>query len=453
MAAVLGMLFAGSALAEESAPASAPQAPTKASVNNGDTAWLLTSSALVFLMTAPGLALFYGGLVRRKNVLSVLMQCMMILFLVSLQWLLFGYSLAFGPDWHGVIGRLDWAFFNGVSHDTPHWNAALGLSYAPTVPHQAFAIFQMMFAVITPALIIGAFAERVRFGPFCLFMLLWATLVYDPICHWVWGAGGFLGIVNPSGKGVMDFAGGTVVHVNAGVAALACALFLGRRKGYPDKMSPPHNLPFAVIGAGLLWFGWFGFNAGSALSAGGLATSAFLVTHTAGAMAGLTWALMDWIFLRRATMLGAITGAVAGLATVTPASGFVTPGGAVVIGILAGSVPWIFVSVLKPKLGYDDSLDAFGVHGIGGLLGTLATGLFATRFINPNGLDGLFYGNPEQLLVQVKGVGVTLLYSFILTYVLLVVVNKFATLRAGDHEEAVGLDLTQHREVAYTIID
>jgi Amt family ammonium transporter len=450
-----GGLLAGTLLlpALAAGPAFAAEAPTKESVQAGDTAWLLISSALVFLMTAPGLALFYGGLVRRKNVLSVLMQCMMIVFLVSLQWILVGYSLAFGPDWHGLIGRLDWVGLRGVAHDTPHWDAALGLSYAGTVPHQAFAIFQMMFAVITPALIIGAFAERVRFGPFCLFTLLWATLVYDPVAHWMWGAGGLLGTLNPSGKGAMDFAGGIVVHVNAGVAALACAVFLGRRKGYPDKISPPHNLPFAVIGAGLLWFGWFGFNAGSALAAGGLATSAFLVTHTAAAVGGLTWALMDWIYLRRATMLGAITGAVAGLATITPASGFVSLGGAVVIGLLAGIVPWFFVSLLKPKLGYDDSLDAFGVHCIGGLLGTLATGLFATRLINPNGLDGALYGNPDQFGYQAKAVLIALAYSFIVTYVLLVAVNRVAALRACDHEEAVGLDLTQHREVAYTVID
>jgi len=433
---------------ETQVPAPAGAAPTRDSIKAGDTAWVLVSAALVFLMTAPGLALFYGGLVRRKNILSVLMQCMMILFLVSIQWVAFGYSLAFGPDrWGGLIGGLDWMGLRGVAHDVPHWNAAAGMSYAGTVPHQAFAIFQMMFAVITPALIIGAFAERVRF------MLLWATLVYDPVAHWLWGINGLLGLMNASGRGAMDFAGGIVVHINAGVAALACALFLGKRKGYPDKISPPHNLPFAVIGAGLLWFGWFGFNAGSALAAGGLATSAFLVTHTAGAVAGLTWALMDWLFIRRPTMLGVITGAVAGLATVTPASGFVNLGGAIVIGMAAGIVPWLFVSILKPKLGYDDSLDAFGVHGIGGILGSLATGFLATKAINPGGLDGLLYGNPGQVVVQLKAIGFATAYSFAATYVLLAAVNAVVRLRACEREEAVGLDLTQHREAAYTVID
>ena len=435
-------------------PPAPATAPTKDSVDSGDTAWLLTSAALVFLMTIPGLALFYGGLVRRKNVLSVLMQCTMAVLLVSVQWILFGYSLAFGPDkWGGLIGGLEWVGLGGVSHNVPHWDAATGLSYAATVPHQAFATFQMMFAVITPALIIGAFAERMRFGPFCAFLLLWSTLVYDPVCHWLWGIDGLLGILNPGGQGAMDFAGGIVVHVNAGVAALACALFLGKRKGYPDKMSPPHNLPLAVVGAGLLWFGWFGFNAGSALGAGGLATSAFLVTHMAGAVAGLTWAVMDWLFIKRATMLGVITGAVAGLATITPASGFVNLWGAILIGIAAGLVPWIFVSLLKPRLGYDDSLDAFGVHGIGGILGSLAVGLFASKAINPGGADGAVFGNPHQMLEQFKAVGLTMVFSFVATYVLLIVVNKVSRLRADEHEETVGLDLTQHREAAYTVVD
>ena len=440
---------AGPALA---AAPSAPQAPTAASVSSGDTAWILMSAALVFLMTAPGLALFYGGLVRRKNMLSVLMQCMMILFLVTIQWVLVGYSLVFGPDTgSGLIGGLDWAGLRGVSHVVPHWNAALGASYAATVPHEAFAIFQMMFAVITPALIIGAFAERMRFGPFCVFMLLWTTLVYDPIAHWVWGMGGFLGILNKQGTGAIDFAGGIVVHVSAGVAALACALFLGKRKGYPDKMSPPHNLPFAVIGAGLLWFGWFGFNAGSALSANGLAVSTFLVTHMAGAVAGLTWAVMDRLYNKRPTMLGVITGAVAGLATITPASGFVDLGGAVAIGVIAGVVPWIFVSVVKAKFDYDDSLDVFGVHGVGGILGTLAVGLFADPAIN--GKAGLFFGDAGQFLAQCKEAGIVIVFSFVATYMLLALVNAFAKLRVGEHEETIGLDLVEHREAAYTIIE
>ena len=437
--------------ADSTAAKPADLRPTRNSVKDGDTAWLLTSTALVFLMTVPGLAFFYGGLVRKKNILSVLMQCMMMAFLVSIQWVLFGYSLAFGPDHGGIVGGLEWIGLNGVSADTPPYDAATGLSYAGTVPHQAFMMFQMMFAVITPALIVGAFAERVRFAPFCVLMLLWTTIVYDPVAHWVWGIGGFLGAMNVKGTGALDFAGGIVVHINAGIAALACALYLGKRKGYPDKMSPPHNLPFAVVGAGLLWFGWFGFNAGSALSAGGLATSAFVATHLAAAMAGLTWAVMDWLFIGRPTVLGVITGAVAGLATVTPASGFVNIWGALAIGVIAGTVPWVFVNVLKPRLGYDDSLDAFGVHGIGGMLGTLATGLFADAAIN--GKAGLFYGNPGQMVCQLSAVGVSIAYSFIMTLILLKFVDLVMPFRASEKEETIGLDVTQHRETAYTMID
>lgn len=422
-------------------PVWAGDAPT---ISAGDTAWLLTSAGLVFLMTAPGLALFYGGLVRRKNVLSVLMQCMMLACIISLQWILCGYSLSFGPDIKGLLGSLAWFGLNGVGQD-PH------SVYATTTPHLAFMAFQMMFAVITPALIIGAFAERVRFGPFCILMLLWTTFIYDPVCHWVWADKGFLGTFG--GWGALDFAGGTVVHINAGIAALACTLFLGRRKGFPHQISPPHNLPFAVIGAGLLWVGWYGFNAGSALAANGLAASALVVTHTAAAMAGLAWAAMDWFVLKRPTVLGMITGAVAGLVAITPASGFVTPLGAVFIGIGASVIPWVLVNVIKPKLGYDDTLDAFGVHGIGGIWGALATGLFATKAVNPAGADGLFYGNPIQFMIQIKAVLVTIVYAFVGTMILLWIVNKISPLRASEREETIGLDLTQHREAAYTVID
>ena len=435
-----------------SAPAVAatptPAAPTAKDVNSGDTAWVLMSSAMVLLMTIPGLAFFYGGLVRRKNVLTILMQCFMLTCLISLQWVLFGYSLSFGPDVKGMIGNLSWAGLKGVSFDTPHWDVATASSYAGTIPHQAFMIFQMMFAVITPALILGAFADRMKFSAFCVFGLLWATLVYDPVCHWVWSKGGFLGKM-----GALDFAGGTVVHINAGIAGLVAALMLGRRLGYPDKISPPHNLPFAVLGAGLLWFGWFGFNAGSALSAGGLAVSAFVVTHVATATAGLSWAVMDWIFNKRPTVLGVISGAVGGLVAITPASGFVTVMGSIGIGIGAGVVPWIFVSIVKNKFGYDDALDAFGVHGVGGTWGALATGLWATKAINPAGADGLFYGNPAQLLIQAKTVLVTLAYSVVGTFIILKVVDAVIGLRVSEHEERVGLDLTQHRESAYTVID
>ena len=412
----------------------------KSAVDTGDTAWVLISAALVMLMT-PGLAFFYGGLVRRKNMLSVLMQCFMILCLISVQWAVLGYSLSFGPDKGSVIGGLEWFWLKGVGMEP---NA----DYAGTIPHQVFMMFQMMFAVITPALIIGAFAERMRFSAFCIFILLWATLVYDPVAHWVWGVGGFL-----RNWGALDFAGGTVVHINAGMTALAAALVLGRRRGYPNGISPPHNLPLAVLGAALLWFGWFGFNAGSALTSAGLAGNAFTVTHIAAATAGLVWAVLDWLKHKKPTTLGMITGVVAGLVAITPASGFVTPIGAVWIGIGAGIFPWLVVTYIKGYLGYDDSLDAFGVHGIGGIWGAIATGVWATKAVNPAGADGLLYGNPAQLWIQTKAVVVTMAYSFVVGVALLKAVDMAMRLRVSDHEESVGLDLTQHREAAYTLID
>jgi Amt family ammonium transporter len=433
------MSAAPSALANQpSAPAAA--AAVKPAVDSGDTAWVLISAALVMLMT-PGLAFFYGGLVRRKNMLSVLMQCMMILCLISLQWVLFGYSLSFGPDQGSLIGTLDWAFLRGVGL-TPNTD------YAPTIPHQLFMLFQMMFAVITPALIIGSFAERMKFSALCVFTLLWATIVYDPVAHWVWGTGGFM-----KAWGALDFAGGTVVHINAGMTALAAALVLGRRQGYPDGISPPHNLPFAILGASLLWFGWFGFNAGSALGAGALATSAFTATHIAAAAAGVMWALLDWAKYKKPTTLGIITGMVAGLVSITPASGFVTPMGAIAIGIGAGLIPWLAVTYLKTSLGYDDTLDAFGVHGVGGIWGAIATGIFATKTVNSAGANGLLYGNPVMLWIQVKAVVITIVYSFVVGFVLLKLVDAVMKLRVNEHEERVGLDLTQHREAAYTVID
>ena len=443
-------VVAAPAVPATNAPAATPPPvpPTAKDVNTGDNAWVLISSALVLLMTIPALAFFYGGLVRRKNVLSVLMQCFILACVISIQWVLFGYSLSFGPDIKHFIGDFSWFGLNGVSIDTPHWDPVTGSSYAGTIPHQSFMIFQMMFAVITPALIIGAFAERMKFSAFLVFALLWTTIVYDPVAHWVWGKGGFLGAM-----GALDFAGGTVVHINAGIAALVAALVLGKRIGYPDRMSPPHNLPFAVLGAGLLWVGWFGFNAGSALGAGGLATSAFVVTHVATAAAGLTWALMDWFFNKRPTVLGVISGAVAGLVAITPASGFVTVMGAIAIGVGAGVLPWIFVSIIKPKLGYDDTLDAFGVHGVGGTWGAIATGLWATKAVNGAGADGLFYGNPAQLLIQLKAVGITIVYSLVVTYILLKVVDLVMGLRAEPQAEKFGLDLTDHRETAYTVLD
>jgi Amt family ammonium transporter len=406
-------------------------------VDTGDTAWVLASAGLVLLMT-PGLAFFYGGLVRRKNVLSILMQCFMAMCLVTVLWVVAGYSLAFGPDVKGIIGNLDWAFLRGVGGEP---NA----DYAATIPHTAFMAFQLKFAIITPALIIGAFAERMRFSAFCLFVLSWSLLVYTPVAHWVWGVGGFL-----RNMGALDFAGGTVVHVNAGMAALAAALVLGKRLG---SLSPPHSLPLAILGAGMLWFGWFGFNAGSALAANALAANAFVTTHVATAVAGLGWSLMDWIIFRKPTTLGMITGAVAGLVSITPACGFVTPIGAMWIGLGAAVICWLSVTVMKTTFGYDDTLDAFGVHGVGGIWGALATGLFATKLVNPAGANGLFYGNPGQFVVQLKATVITMAFSFVSSYILLKVVDKIVGLRVSEQEERIGLDLTQHRESAYTMID
>ncbi len=413
---------------------------TALAVNAGDTAWVLMSAALVFLMT-PGLAFFYGGLVRKKNILSVLMQCFMLAALITLQWVIFGYSLSFGPDVKGVIGDLRWLGLYGVGV-LPY------PEYSATIPHQLFMIFQAMFAIITPGLILGAFAERLKFSSFCVFSLLWATFVYDPVCHWVWGVGGFL-----RNLGALDFAGGTVVHINAGVAALVAALILGKRKGYPDHMSPPHNLPFAVLGAGLLWFGWFGFNGGSSLAANGIGVSALVATHVAAAAAGLTWAFLDWKFSSRPTMLGMITGAVSGLVAITPASGFVSAVDSIWIGIGVSLICYFFVTVVKVKLGYDDSLDAFGVHGVGGIWGALATGLWANKEINAAGNNGLFYGNPGLFLVQLKAVLVTIVYSFVVSFVLFKLVDLLMGLRVSEDEERIGLDLTQHRESGYTILD
>ena len=405
----------------------------------GDTAWVLTSTGLVMLMT-PGLAFFYGGMVRRKNILGVLMQCFVVLCILTLQWVLFGYSLSFAP-FNRFIGSLAWAGLAGVG-------AAPYPDYAPTIPHEAFMAFQAMFAIITPALIIGAFAERMKFSAFLIFTVLWATFVYDPVAHWVWGAGGWL-----KGLGVIDFAGGSVVHINAGIAALVTALVIGRRTGYKDKPVPPHNLPFTVLGGALLWFGWFGFNAGSALAANGLAVHALVVTHLGAATAGLTWAVMEWLFTGKPTMFGTITGSIAGLATITAASGFVGIFPAIAIGFAASVLCFICVSVLKPRLGYDDSLDAFGVHGIGGIIGVLTTGLFASKAINPAGADGLFFGNPRQFLIQLFAAAVVTAYSLVATYIIYKVVDLFAAVRVPLKEEIIGLDLSQHRESAYTVME
>ena len=408
-------------------------------INTGDTAWVLISTALVMLMT-PGLAFFYGGLVRRKNVLSILMQCFIILCVISLQWVLWGYSLAFGKG-NPFFGGLDWFALKGVGLEP---NA----DYAATIPHQLFMIFQMMFAVITPALIIGAFAERMKFAAFLVFSILWATFVYDPICHMVWAVGGYI-----RNMGALDFAGGTVVHLNSGMAALAAALVLGKRVGYEDKPMAMHNIPFAVLGATLLWFGWFGFNSGSALTSGALATSAFVVTHVATAAAGLSWAVIEWIKSGKPTMLGVITGAVAGLVAITPASGFVDVTGAIWIGLLVSVFCYFAVSFIKSKFGYDDSLDAFGVHGVGGAWGAIGTGIFATVAVNSAGANGLVHGNPKQVIIQLIAVGVTLVYSFVATFILMKIVDVVLGLRVNQEEEVLGLDLSQHHERAYTILD
>jgi Amt family ammonium transporter len=408
-------------------------------IDSGDTAWVLMSAALVMLMT-PGLAFFYGGLVRRKNYLSVLMQCFVALAVLSIQWVVFGYSLSFSPG-NGFIGGLQWFGLRGVGFD-PY------PAYSASIPHQAFMIFQSMFAVITPALIIGAFAERMKFSAYLLFTLLWATFVYDPIAHWVWGYGGWL-----RNMGVLDFAGGTVVHINAGIAALVTALIIGKRSCYDKYAIAPHNLPFSVLGAGLLWFGWFGFNAGSALAANGVAVNAFVVTNTAGAAAALTWALIDWKLNGNPTMLGTISGAIAGLAAITPAAGFVGIGAALIIGVVASVLCFIAVSYVKRALHYDDSLDAFGVHGISGIWGTIAAGLFATKAINPAGADGLLAGNSKQFFVQIIAVAATAGYAFIGTYIIYKLIDAFIGVRATEEDEAIGLDLAEHNERAYTMLE
>ncbi|HYA28150.1 MAG TPA: ammonium transporter [Acidobacteriota bacterium] len=417
------------------APTVAPAPPVILKVDRGDNAWMLTSAALVLMMTIPGLFLFYGGLVRSKNVLGTIMHSFIIVAVISIQWVLWGYSIAFGPDVGGWFGSLAWAGLNGVGVEP---NA----DYAATIPHMTFMVYQMMFAVITPALITGAFAERAKFGTFIVFVLLWSTIVYDPLAHWVWGVKGWM-----REMGALDFAGGTVVHISSGASALVAAIMFGRRIGYGQEAMPPHNLPFSVIGAGLLWVGWFGFNAGSALAADGLATSAFVATHVATAAATLAWLAMDWV-RGKPTMLGAASGAVAGLVAITPASGFVGPMSALIIGAVGGLLCSTACS-LKPKFGYDDSLDVVGVHGVGGSWGALATGLFASKAVNAAGNDGFFFGNPGQLWIQFVGVVATIAFAMVVTAIILSVLKVTVGLRVADDEERMGLDLTQHNERAY----
>jgi Amt family ammonium transporter len=404
-------------------------------INGADTAWVLVSAALVMLMT-PALGLFYGGMVREKNVLSTIMHSFFMLALISIQWVLWGYTLAFGPTVGGFIGGLDWLGLNGVGSE-PNPN------YAATIPHQAFMIYQMMFAVITPALISGAFAERKRFKAFVIFSLLWATLVYAPVAHWVWAVGGWIHAL-----GALDFAGGTVVHITSGVSALVCALVLGKRLGYGAEPMPPHNVTMTVLGTALLWFGWFGFNAGSALGSGALAVSAFVATNTAAAMAALTWMTASWIRHKQPSVLGAAAGAVAGLVGITPAAGFVTPMAALVIGFLAGLGCFLAVELLV-RGRVDDALDVFGVHGVGGMIGALATGIFASKAVNSAGANGLLYGNPGQFAVQALAVVVVAAYSAGVTWALLKLIGATIGLRVSQEEEQRGLDTTQHGEVAY----
>lgn len=419
------LIFPGLALADDAA------------IDTGDTTFILISAALVMLMT-PGLALFYGGMVRKKNVLGTILQSFIIIAIISVQWVLIGYTLAFGPDKAHLIGGLDWWGFQGVGIDP-------NPDYAATIPQHAFAVFQLMFAIITPALITGAFAERMKFSAFLLFTLLWATFVYDPLAHWVWGVDGWL-----RNMGALDFAGGTVVHISSGVSGLVAAFVLGKRKGLGTESLVPHNIPMTVLGAGLLWFGWFGFNAGSALTAGSLAASAFLVTNTAAAAGAISWAICEMYLHGKATALGAASGAIAGLVAITPGAGFVGPLPAITIGLMSGVICYYFVAVVKNKLGYDDALDAFGIHGVGGTWGAIATGIFASSAVNRAGADGLIFGNPQLVIVQILAVLATVVFAGLMTYIILRIVSIVCgNLRVSPNDEEAGLDLTQHGEDAY----
>jgi len=418
------------------------QDAAKPALNSGDTAWIIVAAILVMMMTIPGLALFYGGLVRRKNVLSVLMQCLILTAVIILEWVAIGYSMAFTSVEGGlnaVVGGFDKLFLQGIGiHD---------LLDGATIPELLFVSFQGMFAVITPALIVGAFAERIKFSGFLLFSVVWALVVYNPLAHWVWG-GGWIGEM-----GAIDFAGGTVVHINAGISALVMALLLGKRKGWNVKgVSPitPHNVPFVVIGTALLWLGWLGFNGGSGLAADGLATSALLVTNIAAAAAALTWTALDWVINKKPTIVGFCTGVVAGLVAVTPAAGSSGVLGAFVIGIISGLVCFFMVAYVKPKFGYDDSLDAFGVHGMGGIVGSLLIGIFATQAITgEGGAQGALYGDWNQLWIQIVATVATIAFSAVMTWILFKIVDSIVGIRASVESESVGLDISEHGEIAY----
>ena len=417
---------------------------TSVILDSGHTAWMIVATLLVFMMTIPGIALFYGGLVRQKNMLSLVMQSLAIAGVVSILWVVFGYSLAFGTGYEGSgffkygIGGFDKVMLNGIGLDT---------LTATGIPEMLFVMFQCMFALITPALILGAFAERVRFASFLCFTVLWSILVYMPMAHWVWG-GGFL-----MEMGAVDFAGGTVVHVNAGVAALVMALMVGRRKDYrAGRPITPHNIPFVFLGTALLWLGWFGFNAGSGLAADGLAANAFLVTHIATCMAAVTWAAIDWVVNKKCTTVGACTGAVAGLVAITPAAGSVDLVGALFIGLITSAVCFWMVAVVKPKFGYDDALDAFGVHGVGGIIGSVLTGVFATQFVTgEGGVQGALYGDWNQLWIQIAATVISMVFSAVMTFVLFKVVDKLVGIRVDKRVEEEGLDIYEHGESAYDL--
>ncbi len=405
-------------------------------INGADTAFILVAAGLVLLMT-PGLALFYAGMVRGKNVLGTIMQSLIMISIISLEWVYVGYSMSFGPDVGGFIGDLSWFALKGVTN-------APSVDYATTIPQTVFMIYQCMFAVITPALITGAFAERVRFAPFAVFSLLWALLVYNPVCHWIWGGGWMSTLDVP----VLDFAGGLVVHVTCGAAALAAILVIGPRRGYGQDNFMPHNLPMTMLGIGLLWFGWFGFNGGSALAANSVAATAFVATHLAG-MAGMAmWTVIEWLKFGKPTTLGAASGAVAGLATITPAAGFVGPNAAIAIGLIAGAVCFLAVN-MKSKFGYDDSLDVVGIHGVGGLVGTLLLGVFASKAVNPGGVDGLLAGSSSQLVSQLIGVLVVGVYAFVVSWILVKILHSTMGMRLTEEHEVQGMDYTEHSEAAY----
>jgi Amt family ammonium transporter len=456
--AVLAFGFGNAAFAADNAPNPAPMAQLLPApnvtgglpINSGDNAWVLASAALVLMMTAPGLILFYGGLVRSKNVLSTMMHSLILMAVVSTMWFVFGYGMAFGEG-NAIFGNpFKHLFLQGIG-------VAPDPDYAATIPNQTFMLFQMMFAIITPALISGAIAERIRFKAYLLFIVLWTTVVYFPLCHMMWGKGGLFNWALGGRIPALDFAGGTVVHISSGVSALVCALVLGRRDGYPHEPMMPHNVVYSLIGAGLLWVGWFGFNAGSALSAGGLATSAFAATHFSAAAAALSWTTTEWWLKGKPSVLGAASGMVAGLATITPASGFVTIPSAFCIGLVAGVVCYLAVSKLKLRFGYDDSLDVFGVHGVGSTTGMLMLGFLASQTVNPdlaakfkvNGVITPITGGAHQFFNQLQAVLVTVALAAVATWVLLKVVDRLVGLRVDQEDESAGLDLTQHGERAY----